>query len=153
MKNHFLLFISAIHLSRNSLSYFLAELRKLAKMDGFADLYIMLSTGDGTFTEYKNWGGDALVEYQPLRLYKEVEFENVVPEGYLNPKFKGNIVDISKALKNKQYLCKYEKSKYYRCALTLWDNCARKKTIKCSSHTWKYARTNETMVDRYYKRK
>lgn len=106
---------------------FLAELRKLAKMDGFADLYIMLSTGDGTFTEYKNWGGDALVEYQPLRLYKEVEFENVVPEGYLNPKFKGNIVDISKALKNKQYLCKYEKSKYYRCALTLWDNCARKR--------------------------
>lgn len=106
---------------------FLAELRELAKKDGFADIYIMLSTGNGKFIEYDNWGGDALVEYQPWRFYETSEIENIIPEGYLNPKFRGKIVDISYALENKQYLCKYDDKKYFRSALTSWDNCARKK--------------------------
>lgn len=123
-----LVIYKCISFKQNEFIAFLVEMRKIAKKDGFPDVYIMISTGNGKFTEYDKWGGDALVEYQPWRFYETSKIKKVIPEGYLNSNFRGSIVDISFALKNKQYMCKYsDEKKYFRSALVLWDNCARKK--------------------------
>ena len=113
--------------NQNRFRLFLEELRKIAKNNGFPDLYIMISTGDGTFVDADLWGGDALVEYQPWKFYQSKMIEHVLPKGYINPKFKAFILDIRSALEQKEYLCPYKGGKYFRSALTSWDNSARKK--------------------------
>lgn len=106
---------------------FLKELRKKAKESGFEGLYIMLSTGDGTFDCAEEWGGDALVEYQPWKLAQSKMIMKKLPCGYLNPNFKGQIWDIGKAIENKEYLEKLASLKYFRSAMVSWDNSARKR--------------------------
>lgn len=111
----------------NEFKSFLEKIRGLAKKSGFPDLYIMISTGDGSFEDVDLWGGDALVEYQPWKFYKSKLIENVLPKGYINPNFKAYISDIRVALRDKAYLSHYDCNKYFRSALTSWDNSARKK--------------------------
>lgn len=107
---------------------FLDELRCHAKEEGFPDLYIMISTGNtGTFEDADLWGGNALVEYQPWSFYQAESIEKVLPKGYLNPGFIGNIADIRTALRQKEYMCPHKCKKYFRSALASWDNSARKK--------------------------
>ncbi len=113
--------------NQNKFRLFLEQLRQLAKRNGFPDLYIMISTGDGTFEDVDLWGGDALVEYQPWKLYQSDIIKHVLPKGYINPNFKAFILDIRTALEQKEYLHPYKCRKYFRSALTSWDNSARKK--------------------------
>ena len=108
---------------RNTMESF----RKIAVEEGFPGLYIMLSTGCGTNSfDCKEWGGDALVEYQPNYMCTHKDYKRVFPEGYINPNFNGKIYDISTYLKNKSYLGSHLSEKYFRCAVTGWDNTARK---------------------------
>lgn len=106
---------------------FIDEIRNRAIQAGYAGLYIMISTGAGEFRNAYEWGADALVEYQPWQLYKNGTIENLIPEGYINPQFKGYISDISYALEKKEYLDVYTNEKLFRSAMVSWDNSARKK--------------------------
>ena len=105
---------------------FIDSLRSIAKENGFPDLYVMISTGDGSFTDAQKWGGDALVEYQPWRIYKSKSVKGYLPDGYINPEFIGQVIDIGSAIRNRDYMCDYSEKKYFRSAMTSWDNTARK---------------------------
>lgn len=106
---------------------FIDGLRRCAVNDGYPDIFVMISTGDGMLTDYKNWNGDALVEYQPWRLYQSKMIENVIPTGYRNPNFKAYFSSLERAIEKKEYLLPYNVNKYFRSALVSWDNSARKK--------------------------
>lgn len=106
---------------------FINQLRKKAKENKFPDLFVMISTGAGNFTNVDEWSGDALVEYQPWRFYQSPSIKSVLPRGYVNPNFRVLIKDLTEALVKKEYMCPYDCKKYFRSALTTWDNTARKK--------------------------
>lgn len=112
---------------KESFNEFIAGMRGEAKNSGFPDLYIMLSTNYGHFIDADSWGGDALVEYQPWRLFRSELIRSVMPRGYINPNFRALIKDIREAINKKEYMCNYNCKKYFRSALAAWDNSARKK--------------------------
>ncbi len=113
--------------NRSDFIEFIRQFRKLVRQAGYPDVYVMLSTGDGTFENVDHWAGDALVEYQPWKLFQSELIEKVLPEGYINPNFRGNIISLQKVLRNKAYLSDYKCKKFFRSAMVSWDNSARKR--------------------------
>jgi hypothetical protein len=121
----------------------LNNFRKIAKDEGFPDLYIMIANSFGFDDDVKEWGADALVEFPPFGIYQL--FEDYRPSGYLNPYFNGTIKDASICVKNGQYIKTHTSKKFFRSALTSWDNTARRaatgSTIICgltpdTFHQW-----------------
>lgn len=111
----------------------LHSFRKRAVESGFPDLYIMLTNSLEPNDDVLEWGADALVEYQPHAVWNMME--NYHPGGYLNPYFVGKIRDAFPVIDSKKYMIEYTKSKYFRSALTSWDNTARKATSRaCILH-------------------
>lgn len=104
--------------------HMLDNFRKIAQSHGFPDLYIMFTTAFKNRNEIKEWGGDALVEFPPHILWDCMDKYN--PDGYLNPWFKGRILDASSFVREKKYMITYKTQTYFRSALTSWDNSARK---------------------------
>lgn len=103
---------------------FLQSLRDKIKTEGFPDLYIMLSTAGHFQEDVKDWGADALVEFPPWLIGKQLEDRR--PKGYLNPYFKGIILDTIPFIKDKKYLMSHKSEHVYRSVLTSFDNTARK---------------------------
>lgn len=105
----------------------LNNFRKIARENGFPDLYIMLTNAFSFHDDAAEWGADALVEYPPHVIWDAGGgLEHYDAPGYLNPRFNGQILDISSFIKNKVYLRKPESLNYYRSALVSWDNTARR---------------------------
>ena len=48
------------------------------------------------------------------------------PKGYINPHFKGTILDTRDYFEEKRYFSDHVSDTYYRCVCTNWDNTARK---------------------------
>ena len=109
---------------------FIGGLRTSAKDLGFSDIYIIISSGVSFNQNVADWGGDALVEYNPWALMISEEsreyFHDIRPSGYCNPFFRGWIKDIEGLLSDKKYMIMHESKKYYRSAVMSWDNTARK---------------------------
>lgn len=100
-------------------------LRNRAKMEGFADLYIMLANCYAPSNSgAEEWGGDAMVEYQPHMIGNNAKF--VRPIGYLNPYYAGTIEELTDYINEHMYLMKHRSKTVFRSALTSWDNTARK---------------------------
>lgn len=104
----------------------LSNFRKLAKMAGFPDLYIMLTNVFHFEDDVREWGADALVEFPPHGVWDLADTYNL--PGYVNPHYKGIIHDASAFIDNKAYMLEHGEQTYYRSALTTWDNTARKGT-------------------------
>lgn len=104
--------------------HMLNNFRKIAQRNGFPDLYIMFTTAFKDRNRVKEWGGDALVEFPPHILWDCID--HYKPSGYLNPWFKGRILDACSFVKKKEYMMNYDTGIYFRSALTSWDNTARK---------------------------
>lgn len=109
---------------------FLQRIREIAQKSGFPDLFIMITNAFCFEDDVKEWGGDALVEYHPHLIFKLMDPYR--PDGYLNPYFKGKIVDVSSFVTNKKYMLDHTDQTYFRSALTSWDNTAR----KAMSNAW-----------------
>lgn len=99
------------------------EMKKRARQHGFKDLYIMVSTAGNFDEDVAGIGADALVEFPPHGMNS---LDIFYPNGYVNPYFVGKILDTSKFIKGKKYLKNHDGVKFYRAALTSWDNTARK---------------------------
>ncbi len=106
----------------------LSNFRKIAKENGFPDLYIMVVNAFDFDDDVSEWGADALVEFPPHKINVLMNIYN--PDGYLNPYFNGTIYDVSSFVEEKMYLSKYGSPTYFRAALTSWDSSARKATSK-----------------------
>lgn len=114
---------------------FLNSIRKIAKENGFPDIYVMLSSALGFEDDVEDWGADALVEYRAHALPFSRRYR---PKGYVNPNYKGLIYDVSGKLKQKAYMNPHKSKIYYRAALTSWDNTARKSDsggLICTGYT------------------
>ena len=108
---------------------FTVELRQCAEKRGIAGIYIMISTGSHCFDEdVEEWGADALVEYQPNYMCVANSLEKLYPRGYINPHFNGVILDTSDFFERRRYLSRHKSNEFFRCAVTAWDNTARRAT-------------------------
>ena len=112
--------------SRDRFCETMEAFRRIAKTEGFPDLYIMITTGSGFDEDCKLWNADALVEYQPNLMFQSGELKRVFPEGYINPNYRCNMLDVTEYLDNRDYLKSHNSEAFYRCAVTSWDNTARK---------------------------
>ncbi len=105
-------------------------IRKIAKENGFDDLYIMTTTCRAdqvnklTYEEFTSkYNLDALFEFFPQGIavydmkYKQTKF--------MNHKFKGSCWDVDDFVKNKKYLYTTN-ANLFKCAFPHWDNTARK---------------------------
>lgn len=106
------------------------NIRKIAKDNGFDDLYIMSTTHGADLVNglsYKDfiskYNIDALFEFFPqgISVY-DVKYK---PTKYFNPKFKGFCWDIEEFIKNKKYLYPTD-ANVFKCAFPHWDNTSRK---------------------------
>ena len=105
----------------------LESFRIMAKKAGFPDLFILLANSYDFEENVAEWGADALVEFPAHGIVSLME--NWSPNGYINPYFKGVVKDASKFIENKKYMLSHNSNaKYFRSALTSWDNTARKAT-------------------------
>ena len=113
---------------QNCVRNLLNDFRRIAKKEGFPDLYIMLTTAIDFKDNVTDWGADALVEYSPHGLLNLMS--NYSPPCYINPYFNGKILDASSFIKDRNYMVKHNSDKFFRSALVSWDNTARKATSK-----------------------
>ncbi|MBR5913070.1 MAG: glycoside hydrolase family 99-like domain-containing protein [Selenomonadaceae bacterium] len=99
------------------------KFRKIAKNNGFSDLFIMLVTKGKFIDSVDDWGVDSLIEFSFLI---KNPLPKLIPKGYVNPYFIGNIWDMTNYFQEKQYLKKYHSSgELIRVAVTNFDNTAR----------------------------
>jgi lipopolysaccharide biosynthesis protein len=105
--------------------------RRYAKIAGFPDLYIMLTTKSGVTGNLGDWGIDALVEFPDLSVMQE---ENrYLLKGYVNRHFSGksNIFDVQKfidKIEQSEYLKQFENENIYRSVMVNFDNTPRRIT-------------------------
>lgn len=103
-------------------------IRKIAKINGFDDLYIITPTyradmlKNVTYKEFiDKYNLDALFEFYPMGMrdlkYKQIKF--------MNKKFKGSNWDMDDFIKNKKYLYPSDVN-LYKCTFPSWDNTSRK---------------------------
>lgn len=102
--------------------------RNRAKSEGFPDLYIIITNSFDFDENVAEWGADAIVEFPIHGVWQFTEL--YVPDGYLNPYFRGKIRDVSSLIKNREYMLKHRSKRYFRSALVSWDNTARKALSK-----------------------
>ena len=113
--------------SKTDFRSFTDKLRQLALAKGFKGIYIIITTGSNHFDDDVHaWGADALVEYQPNYMCQFNSFNKLYPKGYINPHFKGTIIDTKDFFVEKKYFTKHISKKFFRGACTSWDNTARK---------------------------
>ncbi len=97
--------------------------RRIAKENGFPDLYILISTHNNFDEDVREYGADGLVEFPPSFMS---DCSPYVPRGYVNPYFAGSIFDLNQYISEKKYLRQYRNKEIYRSALVSFDNTARK---------------------------
>lgn len=102
----------------------LNNFRKIVLENGFPGLYIMITTATRCRDDVKLWGADALVEFPPHRIAEKSH--QIIPEGYLNPNFKGRIYDMATMINEKAYMIEHESEKVFRGIMTSYDNTSRR---------------------------
>jgi len=101
----------------------IANLRRIAKENGFEDLY-MICVMHQLFKEENpiEWGFDAGVEFPP---HEFMHLPHIKNKKYVNKYFEGKISDMSNFIKRRQYMYKYD-YKMFKTVFPSWDNSARK---------------------------
>lgn len=107
------------------------EIRKIAKANGFDDLYIISPVGKTenlkslkeVITKYEL---DSLFEFWPFGFaeYKNILIEDKY-EKIINPYFKGNVFNVEKFIKDQKYLYPSD-FKLFKGCFPNWDNTSRK---------------------------
>lgn len=97
--------------------------RRIAKENGFPDLYILISTFHKFDENVQEYGADGLVEFPPSFMSDCPQY---LPEGYVNPYFAGTIFDLNQYVSKRMYLRQYQNKEIYRSVLVSFDNTARK---------------------------
>lgn len=119
-----LVIYSVNNFEKNRIKHAIEYFREKAKNEGFPDLYIMVTNAFKFEDDATEWGLDAMVEFPP----HEVQgfMKKYRPEGYINPYYKGGVLDATEFIENKQYMINHKSKKCFRSALVSWDNSARK---------------------------
>lgn len=105
-------------------SKFISKLRELTKKNGFDDLYLIMSEAFGVKEPPENLGFDGVVEFPPHGM-RQRGFRHKKLKCFINPKYKGNIMDLQDYIENKKYLYKVD-YKLFKTVFPSWDNSARK---------------------------
>lgn len=87
---------------QDKLCSLIQSFRRIAKRNGFPDLFIMIANQDDFDENLINWNADSLLEYKPHGMNKFLS--QILPKGYLNPNFVGRIFDTNLYIAKKQYL-------------------------------------------------
>lgn len=101
---------------------FMDDIRKIAKDNGFDDLYLMSLKGNMEDYEINRYKFDAMLEFFPLGMNNMAKVKN---ETFVNDKFRGLSYDMKNFIKEKKYF--YNCScKVFKNCFPNWDNTARK---------------------------
>ena len=107
---------------------FNSSIRKIAKDNGFDDLYIL--TAVRSHMDLNNlkeivdkYNVESLLEFFPLGAIDRI-FSQKYPK-IINPSFKGRCFDVAHSIKNKRYMYETNANLFKGC-FTNWDNTARK---------------------------
>ena len=103
---------------------FISTIRKLAKENGFDDLYIISSNYKSDYNPLA-WGVDAMLEFPPHGLVENgIKLKPI--DGIMNPKFKGTVFDIEDYILTQKHLKYNLEYPLYKGVFPSWDNSARK---------------------------
>ena len=103
---------------------FIKNIRANIKNYGFNDIHIMTTNSGYTKIDTQGLNLDSVVEFshQNLQITKYIsDMKNI----FINPLFKGKIIDIKRALKEELHL-KENSYKTFKCIYPGWDNSPRK---------------------------
>lgn len=103
---------------------FTDTIRKIAKKEGFQDLFILITTAGKNEEDPRDWGADGLVEFPPHGINRHVR--RIQPQGYLNPDFRGTIYDMKEFIDKKKYMIKHKAETVFRTVMVGFDNTARR---------------------------
>lgn len=107
---------------KEKIKNFIYQIRELAKLEGFNDLYLMSLRGNINAEDIKYYNFDAMLEFFPCGIDDLI---SVKKEKVINPKFSGLIYDMENFIKEKKYLYKSQ-CKIFKNCFPNWDNTARK---------------------------
>lgn len=105
---------------------FLDYLRQYVKKEGFRDICILVTdTRIGEF-DINTLDLDGVVEFGHNNM-RDTSIDSLLDmrNRFVNPNFKGRVIDVKKGLKKGNHL-KENKYKTYRCVCAGWDNSSRK---------------------------
>ncbi len=97
--------------------------RKIAKENGFSDLYLVTANSHGFQGNPNEWGLDAVVEFPPHTLASVTQTKKI--EDFINPCFDGTIVDMNQYVEEKKYEYKTDYT-LFKTVFPSWDNSPRK---------------------------
>lgn len=125
VNNKPLLLIFLSHIFENKkFKAFLKNLRRRVMEEGFDGITLLTTNAGYPEIDIEGLGIDGIVDFLhenlPITKY-QANMKNV----YINPNFKGKIVDIKRGLKEGYHLYK-NPYKTFRCVFPCWDNTARK---------------------------
>lgn len=102
----------------------LDNIRNEVEREGIGGLYIMLCNTFDFDENVCEWGADALVEFPPHGIVRNMPPMRV--NGYLNPNFNGFIRNAEQFISQKGYLSVHNSEIYFRGIMAAWDNSPRK---------------------------
>jgi len=103
---------------------FISTIRKLAKENGFDDLYIISSNYKSDYNPLA-WGVDAMLEFPPHGLVENgIKLKKI--DSITNPHFKGTVFDIEDYILTQKHLKYNLEYPLYKGVFPSWDNSARK---------------------------
>lgn len=104
--------------------HFIQTIDELAKKEGFAGIHFMTTNVGYGEIDTKGLGFDSVIEFEQTTSPIAQELLDLKGR-YVNPHFKGRVVDIKRGLDKKLHLKKHS-YKTYKCVAPGWDNSARK---------------------------
>jgi lipopolysaccharide biosynthesis protein len=110
--------------SKERVKKLFSNMRQRACEKGIGGLYIMICNARGFDEDVETWGADAYVEFPPHGIIQYTPSKRI--DGYLNPKFSGQIRSTDDFIQKKKYLCDHKSRCFYRGAMPSWDNTSRK---------------------------
>lgn len=102
----------------------LQNFRRIAKENGFPDLFILLTNRELDNVDAEEYGADGMVEFQPTQLCRYCN--DYIVKGYLNSNYSGRIYDYADLVQRKVYMQEHKSKKFFRSALVAFDTTARK---------------------------
>ncbi|MHB1953073.1 MAG: glycosyltransferase WbsX family protein, partial [Sulfobacillus sp.] len=105
----------------------LIKWRRICRVNGLPDIYIIGVIEDKSSIDLLNMGFDALSEFQPVTIQKYCK--NITNSiNFVRTDFGGKVLDYRDIVNNKLYFS-YKASKLYRAVMPMWDNTARRDNI------------------------
>ena len=110
--------------SKEQTKYFIETVNSLAIKDGFAGIHFLTTNIGYGEIDTEALGFEGVIEFEQTTSPIAQELMDLSGK-YVNPHFKGRVIDIPRALDKKLHLKTYS-YKSYKCVAPGWDNSARK---------------------------